>query len=235
MIGMAPYGGNRQDVCDVYVSYPGCPNVGWSYSLDTSSLTNGWHWLRVAVTTTDGRRTLQDQTFYTSNQFSSAVDIDSPANGSAYSGAQIFGGWMIDNYQPVSAVKVFIDGAWIGNAGTGGYRPDACSANGGGVGCPYVGWSIYVDTTTVTNGLHALTAAGVTADGRTTSATTYGFTVNNPGTAFSIDTPQSMTWYWGTNVLGGWTINSASPLQSVSVSIDGIPIGTASVAARQDV
>jgi len=235
VVGMAQYGGARQDACDIYVNYPGCPNVGWSFSVDTSSFRNGWHWLRAVVTTRDGRRTIQDQTFYTNNQSASLVDIDSPAYGSTYSGAQIFGGWTINNFQLVTAVKVFIDGVWIGNAGIGGYRQDACNANGGGVGCPYVGWSFGFDTTTLINGQHALTAVSVTADGKTTSGTTYGFDINNPGTALGIDTPQNLTWYWGINVLGGWAIESASPLESASISIDGIPVGTAPTNARQDV
>ncbi len=236
VISTAPYGGARQDVCNVYVNYPGCPNVGWSFGFDTSQLTNGWHWLRAVVTTVDGRETLGDSTFYTSNPSSSLVDIDAPTQGSTYSGTQTFGGWVIDKSQPITAVKVFIDGVWFGNAGIGGYRPDACNGNGGGAGCPYVGWSFGFDTRTLANGQHALTAVGVTADGRATKATASGFSVNNAiGIALNLDAPQSMNWYWGAHVLGGWGVDSSSPLQSASVAIDGIPIGAASPGARQDV
>jgi hypothetical protein len=92
MLATAPYGNNRQDVCNIYVNYPSCPNVGWSYSVDTSTLTNGWHWLRVHVKTADGRETLSDGEFYTNNTTASTVFIDAPSYGTTYSGSQSFSG-----------------------------------------------------------------------------------------------------------------------------------------------
>jgi hypothetical protein len=51
--GTATYGGARPDVCAVYAGRAGCPNVGYSYSLDTSKLTSGSHTLTVTATDTD--------------------------------------------------------------------------------------------------------------------------------------------------------------------------------------
>jgi hypothetical protein len=49
--GAATYGANRPDVCAAYPGRPGCPNVGYSYSLDTTTLAAGSH--IIAVTATD--------------------------------------------------------------------------------------------------------------------------------------------------------------------------------------
>ena len=50
-VGAATYGVNRPDVCAAYPGRPGCPSVGYSYSLNTATLTPGSH--TVTVTATD--------------------------------------------------------------------------------------------------------------------------------------------------------------------------------------
>ncbi len=52
--GAANYGSSRIDVCNAYPGRPGCPNVGFNYPLDTSSLSPGTHTLTVIATGTDG-------------------------------------------------------------------------------------------------------------------------------------------------------------------------------------
>jgi len=47
----ATYGVNRPDVCVPYPDRPGCPNVGFSYALNTAALPPGSH--TVTVTATD--------------------------------------------------------------------------------------------------------------------------------------------------------------------------------------
>ena len=54
VVGSATYGSSRPDVCAVYPGRPGCPNVGFSYSLDTSSLSPGSHTITVIATDSDG-------------------------------------------------------------------------------------------------------------------------------------------------------------------------------------
>jgi hypothetical protein len=52
--GFASYGGPRTDVCNVFAGRAGCPNVGWSSTLDTTQLQNGSHTLAVTVKSTHG-------------------------------------------------------------------------------------------------------------------------------------------------------------------------------------
>jgi hypothetical protein len=47
VVGTATYGSSRPDVCSTYT---GCPNVGFSYSLDTSSLAAGTHTITAIAT-----------------------------------------------------------------------------------------------------------------------------------------------------------------------------------------
>jgi hypothetical protein len=54
VVGNATYGVPRPDVCAVYSGLPGCPNVGFTYSLDTTNLMPGAHTVTVLATDTDG-------------------------------------------------------------------------------------------------------------------------------------------------------------------------------------
>ncbi|MBW1871396.1 MAG: hypothetical protein JRJ19_04990 [Deltaproteobacteria bacterium] len=49
-------GGSRSDVCLVWPAYPGCPNVGFSGSLDTSGLSECQHLLEIRATDSDGNQ-----------------------------------------------------------------------------------------------------------------------------------------------------------------------------------
>ena len=51
-VGTATYGALRADVCAVYTGGQGCPNVGWNYNLDVTSLAEGAHWLHIVATDT---------------------------------------------------------------------------------------------------------------------------------------------------------------------------------------
>jgi hypothetical protein len=53
LMGTAVYGTPRPDVCTVYPGRPGCPNVGFTYSLNTASLSAGTHTITVLATDSD--------------------------------------------------------------------------------------------------------------------------------------------------------------------------------------
>jgi hypothetical protein len=54
VVGTATYGIPRADVCNAYPGRPGCPNVGYTYQLNTAPLSSGSHTLTVSATDSDG-------------------------------------------------------------------------------------------------------------------------------------------------------------------------------------
>lgn len=166
----ASYGVDRPDVCSAVGNYPGCPYVGYDYYIDTSQLVNGKHTMVSTAVTTDSQETSRTVVFYTSNGSSSYVDIDNPptSSESTFSGGVIIGGWTMNSQTTISSVAITIDGASYGNASYGGNRQDACNAVGNFPGCPYVGWSFYLNTAQLANGHHGLTVTSTGSNGHVT-------------------------------------------------------------------
>ena len=172
-VGMATYGVARGDVCAVYPGRLGCPNVGWTYNLDTTALTAGSHNLTVVATDSAGITGSSQSTFTANAPF---VAIDAPSAGASLSGIATIGGWAIENLSDVGpnaviSVAVLVDGAQVGIATYGGSRPDVCAVYPGRRGCPNVGWTYNLNTTSLTAGSHTLTivatdSAGITGSGQ---------------------------------------------------------------------
>jgi hypothetical protein len=54
LAGIATYGTSRPDVCVIYAGRPGCPNVGFTYQLNTTLLSPGQHTITAVAMDTDG-------------------------------------------------------------------------------------------------------------------------------------------------------------------------------------
>jgi hypothetical protein len=54
VVGNATYGTLRADVCSVYPGRPGCPNVGFTFTLNANSLVPGAHTIAVTAIDSDG-------------------------------------------------------------------------------------------------------------------------------------------------------------------------------------
>ena len=164
-VGAATYGVNRPDVCAAYPGRPGCPSVGYSYSLNTATLTPGSH--TVTVTATDSASPPDTGSATVTVIVGSgaaiipSVHIDMPASGATVSGTATVAGWAIDNASTVGtaigSVQVLVDGTPVGAATYGVSRPDVCAAYPGRPGCPNVGYSYSLNTATLTPGSHTVT------------------------------------------------------------------------------
>ena len=98
VVGFATYGLSRPDVCAVYPGRPGCPNVGYSFSLDTSSLSPGSHIINVTATDSDGTPDSGSASVTVTVQTTPpTVWIDAPASGATVSGIVTIAGWAMDN------------------------------------------------------------------------------------------------------------------------------------------
>jgi hypothetical protein len=233
--GNAAYGGNRSDVCTVFPRRPGCPNVGWTATVDTTQLSDGRHTLSADAVASNGQHAATSIPITVAN-WSTAnptkISIDSPsAQGPPLSGVAAWGGWALDDLSAITGVVISIDGAPVGNAAYGGNRSDACNVFPGRPGCPNVGWNISFDTTSLADGPHTLDVTATSAGGQHTTATA-PFQVANLAAAspirISIDRPSAQTApLSGTVGLGGWALDTHAAITQVTVAIDRVPVGTA--------
>jgi hypothetical protein len=161
-VGTASYGVNRQDVCNAYPGRPGCPNVGFTYQLNTATLTPGAHTLTAVAADTD---VIPDSAQWTTNITvapSTLVTIEYPTPG-----ANVFGtyftvtGWALDSNgtsgTAISSLVVSVDGVPLGPAYYGFVRADICGSYPGSAGCPNVGFFYWLNANALSPGAHTLT------------------------------------------------------------------------------
>ena len=161
-VGNATYGLSQPDVCAAYPGRPGCPNVGFSFVLNTAALALGSHTIVVTATDTDSIP-LTGSASVVVNVTSigpPSVWIDSPVAGAAVSGTVTVIGWAMESRAAVGtaigSVRVFVDGTAVGNATYGLSRPDVCYVYPGRPGCPNVGFSFALNTAALTPGSHTI-------------------------------------------------------------------------------
>lgn len=232
--GNAVYGNSRPDVCAAYGPSAGCPNVGWLSSLDTTLLVNGAHSLQVTVADAAGTRRTIAQTFTVSNDVvnnPTHIYSDVPGPGYTYLGTVNFKGWAINDFAAVTSVSVSVDGAPRGGATYGSDRPDVCTAFGPHQGCPNVGWSYLMDTTVLANGVHTFAITANAANGQHSVVSSTFTVANSPGVTpvrAVIDVPNTNSAaFSGIAAIQGWAISNDTSIGSVSVAVDGVPLGNA--------
>lgn len=233
--GTAQYGVSRSDVCSAFPGRAGCPNVGWTFSFDTTTLTYGSHTLAVKALSSTGKYATIGETFSVSNSYAGSpitIAIEQPASHTnPYEGLAQFSGWAVDKNVPVSSVAMSIDGVPYGDATYGISRTDVCAGLPGVPGCPNIGWSFTLDTTKVPDGIHYL-GVDVTGSNGDHSIVSWVFTVGNWSTAntfrIGIDSPNAKgSPYFGTVNFGGWALNPNLAITSVQVAVDGVSLGSA--------
>jgi len=251
-VGAATYGVSRPDVCAAYPGRAGCPNVGFSYSLNTATLAPGSH--TITVTATDSASPPDTGSATVTIIVSSggpvipSVHIDMPASGATVSGTATVAGWAIDNTSTVGtaigSVQVLVDGTAVGMATYGVSRPDVCAAYPGRAGCPNVGFSYSLNTATLAPGSHTITVTTTdSASPPDTGSTTVTVIVGSGGPVIpsvQIDMPASSATVSGTATVAGWAIDNISTvgtaISSVQVLVDGTAVGTATYGvSRPDV
>jgi N-acetylmuramoyl-L-alanine amidase len=179
--GTATYGLPRADVCGVYPGRAGCPNVGWTFGLNTTLIADGTHTLAVTENNADGTFYTSSTPFVVANYSVSdpmRIFIESPTTAYGIYGVIDISGWALDDDSQISSVKIAIDGVPVGTATYGLSRPDVCLAYPGRLGCPNVGWYFFYDTSLVPNGTHILSVTGITTLGQS-STNTEVFTIAN--------------------------------------------------------
>jgi hypothetical protein len=231
IVGNATYGSNRADVCVVYVGRPGCPNVGYTFALDTATLSTGAH--TITVTAADTNSDLGSASVNVTVG-APLVFVDSPGPGAVVSGTVTVSGWAVDNgpgtETAISGVQVKVDGVVMGNATYGSSRADVC-ASFSRPGCPNVGFTFALNTAGLAPGVHTLTVTAMDSDATPLTGTwTSMFQIAAPPSVF-IDAPLAGTTVSGIVTVSGWAIDNVSTagtaISLVQVKVDGAVVGTA--------
>jgi hypothetical protein len=240
LVGNASYGSPRSDVCTVFPGRAGCPNVGFTYQLNTVPLSSGVHTVTVIATDAVGNKgsyslTIKVGTLGLANG-PTVVFIDSLASGAALSGVVVVSGWAIDNTAspgtPIGSVQILVDGVVVGTATYGTARADVCAAFPGRPACPNVGFTYQLSTGFLSGGAHTITALATNQDNALNTASysvavTVSFPLMLTSSAASVMFGQPVTFT--TNLLNSSTTGSVTFYDGAAV------LGTAAMSNGQAV
>jgi Fungalysin metallopeptidase (M36)/Fungalysin/Thermolysin Propeptide Motif len=161
------YGVARPDICGPLPAPapPNCPAVGWTLTLNTRSgsvpLPDGAHTMQLRVMDETGRFSLlPDQPIpFTVNNGPQAFPVGAVTSikpNDRLSGIVAVSGYAYSPGGRVIAVLLLTDGTAIAVAQYGLPRPDECAALPDVTACPNIGFSVNLDTRTLTNGDHVI-------------------------------------------------------------------------------
>ena len=181
----------------------------FSFSLNTTTLSNGSHSLTASASTLGGQTvTSVAVSIKVNNAVPPTVSITSPTSGATVSGTITITTNVSAN---TTSVQFSVDGSNVGAAA---------------ISAPF---SFPLNTTTLSNGVHSLTATASDASGQTTTSAAVAIKVNNavPPT-ISITSPTSGATVSGTITI---TTNVSANTTSVQFSVDGSTAGAAVTSA----
>lgn len=240
-VGLANYGVNRPDVCIVYPGRPGCPNVGFQYSLNTSTLAPGSHTVTAVATDTETPPQTASWAINITVVAAPTVTIESPATGASVSGRVVISGWALDSAASggavITTVQISVDGNNVGTATYGLARPDVCNTYPGRPGCPNVGFTYTLDTTSLSAGSHVITVSATDASSPPLSGSST-VTINVSGNGgFALEAPTNGSVVTGVVTVSGWALAPIGALiNSVKIYVDGTQVGLAYYGLlRQDI
>jgi len=175
--------GARPDVLSLYPSYPLSNRAGWGYLMLTNGLPNsggaagtgnGTYTLHAIATSIDGNTTdLGSKTITCDNADASTPfgAIDTPGQGATVSGTIVNFGWALTP-QPYSipidgsTIWVTVDNQYLGHPVYNQYRSDIATGFPGYANASGAVGYYYLDTTTLSNGIHTMGWLVTDNDGR---------------------------------------------------------------------
>ncbi|XJZ29158.1 Ig-like domain-containing protein [Bacillota bacterium Lsc_1132] len=190
-VGAAQYGLARPDVKSVFPEYQNA-NAGYQYTLNAKNLKNGSHTITVKEIGNDGTTSVIGNQIINVQNLPAKGDIDNPKANSTIKGTIDVKGWFLDG-SDVSKVEIFVDGAYMGAAQYGSFRPDVANVypayNNKNSGFQYS-----IDTLRLSEGKHTLTVKETGTSGSTYELSNVIFVYNeNPYTEIDLRKPANIT------------------------------------------
>jgi hypothetical protein len=187
------YGLPRFDVARYYALFPDAPRAGFLFTLDVGTLMNigirpGSHNLMVRVG--DREQTFTElpnrdgipvwfQCVADDFDFLAVGYIDFPTRADYVSGMTTFRGWAIEDQSTLTAVEIFVDGLFMGQAQFGFPRPDVGDQYPQLFNSRNSGWVFVMDTRKLADSKHRLTVRTRDSSGHVTEIGSTDFYVLN--------------------------------------------------------
>ncbi len=234
-VAAAARGVARPDFC-AGENVPGCPNVGFVFSLNFEALGigPGTHTLRAKVTNARGASwDFPDEPV--AFQVESGPPrppfgrIDTPPNGAEVTGTVPVRGWALAEDLRVTAVDILVDGVTHGRAAYNQVRNDVCTEFPGRPNCPGPGFTFNLNTATgvlLPNGTHTLAARALDETGRFTILDPpVAIMVNNPANLLpvgTLETPANNERLRGIVRVSGYAYDPDGVVRTVSLVVDNV-------------
>ncbi|WP_160672742.1 Ig-like domain-containing protein [Clostridium sp. C8-1-8] len=230
-VGNANTGGSRPDVKNAFPQYNNGENSGFDYNLDINAIKSGNHNIRIDSIGNDGSTISQNRNFIV--QDLTRMNIDAPTEGQTLNSSLRVYGWSLHK-GGVNQVKVYIDGNFVGNANTGGSRPDVKNAFPQYENGEKSGFDYNLDINSIKPGNHNIKIDSIGNDGSMISQSR-NIIVQDLTPKINIDAPTEGQNLNGSLKVYGWSLHKGG-VNQVKVYIDGNFIGNASIGgSRPDV
>ena len=222
--GDAAIGQSRSDVGAIYKAYPQADKSGFSYTINSNSVSVGNHTITAVAIGNDGSEQTQD-TYINFKKPEAKMWIDSPTyNQVVEESDAIVSGWAL-NPSGVDKINVYMDGNFIGNANLGISREDVNKVYPGYPGGSNSGYNYIIPNNSVGNGNHTITVEVIGKDGSKSSADTK-FQKKVLPSILWIDYPGNGYASKNSNItVSGWTLNRTG-IKNVNIYVDSVLNGS---------
>lgn len=190
--GRATINQTRTDVLSAYPEH-GISNAGWSFSYNSTNLSNGTHtiYFNICDGTGNIHSNLAQRTFYVNN-LAFLHTVDNPTQNLQCNGTINLSGWALDQ-AGINRVEAYCDSAYLGNCTTGIQREDIYNSYPS-YGNHYSGYSKSLNTDSYSIGNHTVLLRAVNNSGTTYDISrTINVINSNPIIASVTVTPNPIT------------------------------------------
>ncbi|MGX7418998.1 N-acetylmuramoyl-L-alanine amidase [Carnobacterium gallinarum] len=228
--GKATLGTSRPDVATAFPQYKES-KAGYSYQLNTSTLSVGSHKLTVQVIDKNG--TIKNSESTIVKPKADVINmIDTLSEGQIVSGKKTIRGWALAG-EKLKNIEIYVDGKLQGNAVYGIERLDVYNK------FPQYnnknsGYNFTLDVDALTYGKHKVDVKVVLANGDS-DTTSVNVEKSRLETRYTLENPKDLALVTDSVMISGWVLSSTK-VKTIDVYVDNNKVGNANIGgARPDV